>query len=55
MTPLDFKGRDYTLSLTLKIHKLDDKSPAKLVTGRDLTLLLTPNITLWLPMGIIIR
>lgn len=45
-TPLDSKGRDYTLSLTLRIHKLDQKAPATLVTGRDSALLLTPNITL---------
>lgn len=44
-SPLLSKGRDYTLTLTLRLSTLDDKSNATLITGGDSVLMLTPNIT----------
>ncbi|KAI0014789.1 glycoside hydrolase family 20 protein [Xylariomycetidae sp. FL0641] len=45
-TPLSSKGRNYTLTLRLRVDEIvSDK--ATLVSGRDSTLLLTPNITLF--------
>ncbi|KAL1861662.1 hypothetical protein VTK73DRAFT_6993 [Phialemonium thermophilum] len=45
-TPLDSKGRNYTLTLSLRLDDLADPTHATLVTGRDSALMLTPNITL---------
>ncbi|KAL7626666.1 hypothetical protein AAE478_003440 [Parahypoxylon ruwenzoriense] len=45
-TPLSSKGRDYTLSLRLRVDSLLGHD-ATLVSGRDSALLLTPNITLF--------
>ncbi|KAK6950378.1 hypothetical protein Daesc_008705 [Daldinia eschscholtzii] len=44
-TPLSSKGRNYTLSLRLLISSFDND--ATLLSGRDSSLLLTPNITLF--------
>ncbi|EFX04405.1 glycoside hydrolase [Grosmannia clavigera kw1407] len=46
-TPLDSKGRNYTLSLSLRVDSLTDPTNATLLTGRDSILMLTPNITLF--------
>lgn len=46
-TPLDSKGRNYTLSLSLLVESLDDPTNATLLRGRDSDLMLTPNITLF--------
>ncbi|KAK7984773.1 hypothetical protein PG988_002395 [Apiospora saccharicola] len=45
-TPLSSKGRDYTLSLELKIDELADPTNATLLSGGDSVLMLTPNLTL---------
>ncbi|KAI1410653.1 glycoside hydrolase family 20 protein [Hypoxylon sp. FL1857] len=42
-TPLSSKGRDYTLSLKLRVDELD--KDATLVSGRDSSLMLTPSLT----------
>lgn len=47
LTPLASKGRNYTLSLSLKITSLDDMTNTTLVSGADSSLMLTPNITLF--------
>lgn len=44
-TPLSSKGRNYTLSLSLKVDSIDEKAGTTLITGRDSSLMLTPNIT----------
>ncbi|OTB07941.1 glycoside hydrolase family 20 protein [Hypoxylon sp. CI-4A] len=44
-TPLSSKGRDYTLSLQLRIDAAD--KDATLISGADSALLLTPNLTLF--------
>ncbi|KAI1661666.1 glycoside hydrolase family 20 protein [Daldinia decipiens] len=44
-TPLSSKGRDYTLSLRLRIDQAG--KDATLISGRDSALMLTPNITLF--------
>ncbi|KAF2016899.1 glycoside hydrolase family 20 protein [Aaosphaeria arxii CBS 175.79] len=44
-TPLSSKGRNYTLTLSLLISALTNPENATLISGRDSTLLLTPNIT----------
>ncbi|OAQ97582.1 hypothetical protein LLEC1_06201 [Akanthomyces lecanii] len=46
-TPLDSKGRDYTLSMTIQVDELNDATNTTLITGRDSVLMLTPNITLF--------
>lgn len=46
-TPLQSKGRDYTLTLFLLLSSLDDATNATLLSGLDSTLMLTPNITLF--------
>lgn len=46
-TPLSSKGRDYTLTLIMSIHNLTNPTNATLITGRDSTLMLTPNITFY--------
>lgn len=46
-TPWASKGRNYTLSLTLKVDKLDDKTNTTIVSGKDSALMLTPNLTLF--------
>ncbi|PWI74967.1 Glycoside hydrolase, catalytic core [Purpureocillium lilacinum] len=46
-TPLESKGRNYTLSLTIKVDKLDDPTNTTILTGGDSTLMLTPNLTLF--------
>ncbi|KAK8008426.1 beta-hexosaminidase [Apiospora marii] len=45
-TPLSSKGRDYTLSLELKVDALADPTNATLLAGGDSVLMLTPNLTL---------
>lgn len=45
-TPLSSKGRDYTLSLELKVDALADPTNATLLSGGDSVLMLTPNLTL---------
>ncbi|EPE08289.1 glycoside hydrolase [Ophiostoma piceae UAMH 11346] len=45
-SPLDSKGRNYTLALSLRVDALVDPTNATLLTGRDSALLLTPNVTL---------
>ncbi|KAH8591707.1 glycoside hydrolase superfamily [Bisporella sp. PMI_857] len=47
ITPLDSKGRNYTLSLSLLIDSLTDSSHATILSGRDSSLMLTPTITLF--------
>ncbi|KAF7535754.1 hypothetical protein G7054_g5107 [Neopestalotiopsis clavispora] len=47
ITPLDSKGRNYTLSLSLLVDSLTDATNATLLYGRDSALMLTPNITLF--------
>ncbi|ETS74157.1 hypothetical protein PFICI_14023 [Pestalotiopsis fici W106-1] len=47
VTPLDSKGRNYTLSLSLLVDSLTDATNATLLYGRDSALMLTPNITLF--------
>ncbi|KAH8658277.1 glycoside hydrolase superfamily [Xylariales sp. PMI_506] len=47
VTPLDSKGRNYTLTLSLLVDSLTDPTNATLLTGRDSVLMLTPNITLY--------
>ncbi|KAJ4344667.1 uncharacterized protein N0V89_012411 [Didymosphaeria variabile] len=46
-TPLASKGREYTLALSLLLSSLDSPENATLLSGRDSTLMLTPNITLF--------
>ncbi|KAJ6446641.1 beta-hexosaminidase [Purpureocillium lavendulum] len=46
-TPLESKGRNYTLSLTVKLDALDDPTNTTLIAGGDSTLMLTPNLTLF--------
>lgn len=46
-TPLSSKGRNYTLSLSVKINKLSDSNNTTLVSGGDSVLMLTPNLTLF--------
>ncbi|KAJ9143051.1 Glycoside hydrolase [Pleurostoma richardsiae] len=46
-TPLDSKGRNYTLSLSLLVDELTNPTNATLLTGKDSVLMLTPNITLF--------
>lgn len=46
-TPLNSKGRDYTLTLSLVLSSLDSPTDATLISGRDSSLMLTPNITLF--------
>lgn len=46
-TPWSSKGRNYTMSMTLKLDKLDDKTNTTLVTGSDSSLMLTPHVTLF--------
>ncbi|KAH8891925.1 glycoside hydrolase, partial [Thozetella sp. PMI_491] len=46
VTPLDSKGRNYTLTLSLRVDALTNPTNATLLTGRDSVLMLTPNITL---------
>ncbi|KAI0142972.1 glycoside hydrolase family 20 protein [Xylariaceae sp. FL1272] len=44
-TPFTSKGRDYTLTLKLRIHTADED--ATLISGADSSLMLTPNLTLF--------
>ncbi|TQV91032.1 beta-hexosaminidase [Cordyceps javanica] len=46
-TPLDSKGRDYTLSMTIQIDELLDPTNTTLIAGRDSVLMLTPDVTLF--------
>ena len=46
-TPWSSKGRNYTLSMSLKVDKLQDPTKTTLIAGSDSTLMLTPNITLF--------
>ncbi|KAF2737766.1 glycoside hydrolase [Polyplosphaeria fusca] len=46
-SPLSSKGRNYTLTLTLLIDEMEDRTATKLITGSDSILMLTPNITLF--------
>ena len=46
-TPLSSKGRNYTLSLLLKVDKLEDTTNTTIISGADSILMLTPNITLF--------
>lgn len=46
-TPWSSKGREYTLSLSLKVDKVTDKTNTTLISGSDSALMLTPNITLF--------
>lgn len=46
-TPLDSKGRDYTLSMTIQVDELNDVTNTTLISGRDSVLMLTPDITLF--------
>ncbi|KAK6084056.1 glycosyl hydrolase family 20 [Seiridium cupressi] len=46
-TPLDSKGREYTLTLSLQVDSLTDSTNATILAGRDSSLMLTPNITLF--------
>ncbi|OAQ58894.1 beta-hexosaminidase [Pochonia chlamydosporia 170] len=45
--PLSSKGRNYTLSISLKLNKLPDPNNTTLLSGEDSALMLTPNITLF--------
>lgn len=44
-TPLESKGRDYTLKLTVRVDELMEPTNATLISGTDSALMLTPNIT----------
>ncbi|KAF4120812.1 hexosaminidase [Geosmithia morbida] len=46
-TPWSSKGRNYTLSMTLKVDGLPHGTNTTIITGADSTLMLTPNITLY--------
>ena len=46
-TPWSSKGRDYTLSLSLKVDKLAEPTNTTVIAGSDSVLMLTPNITLF--------
>ncbi|KAL6863341.1 hypothetical protein ACO1O0_003590 [Amphichorda felina] len=46
-TPLGSKGRNYTLSASLKVDELADATNTTLVAGADSVLMLTPNLTLY--------
>ncbi|ATY60851.1 Glycoside superfamily [Cordyceps militaris] len=46
-TPWLSKGRNYTLSLTLRIDTLSNDKNTTLVAGSDSALMLTPNVTLF--------
>lgn len=46
-TPLSSKGRNYTLSLLLKVDTLEDDTNTTIISGTDSVLMLTPNITLF--------
>ncbi|KAI0593498.1 beta-hexosaminidase [Biscogniauxia sp. FL1348] len=46
-TPLSSKGRDYRLSLTLRIDALGPDPNTVVIAGADSALLLTPNVTLF--------
>lgn len=46
-TPWGSKGRNYTLTLDLRVDELADDTNATLVRGRDSDLMLTPNLTLF--------
>ncbi|KAH6647121.1 putative beta-hexosaminidase [Truncatella angustata] len=46
-TPLESKGRNYTLSLSLRVDALDDPTNATILSGRDSVLMLTPTVTLF--------
>lgn len=45
LTPIASKGRNYTLSLTLKVDSVADPTNTTLIAGSDSVLMLTPNIT----------
>ena len=45
-TPWSSKGRGYTLTLSLKVDNLADRTNTTLIFGSDSVLMLTPNITL---------
>jgi hexosaminidase len=47
VTPLDSKGRNYTLTVSLLIDSLTNPTNATLLSGRDSVLMLTPNITMF--------
>lgn len=44
-TPWGSKGRNYKLSLTIKIDKLNDPTNTTLLTGTDSSLMLTPELS----------
>lgn len=46
-TPFGSKGRNYTLTLDLKVDSVSSEDNATLVKGRDSDLMLTPNLTLF--------
>lgn len=46
-TPWESKGRNYTLSLSLKVDSIYDPFKTTLVKGADSALMLTPNVTLF--------
>ncbi|KAI1841100.1 hypothetical protein JX265_013201 [Neoarthrinium moseri] len=46
-TPLESKGRNYTLTVSLRIDSLEAPNNATLISGRDSVLMLTPNITMF--------
>lgn len=46
-TPIGSKGRNYTLSLIVKIDELDDPTNTTLIAGTDSILVLTPNLALF--------
>jgi hexosaminidase len=47
VTPLFSKGRDYKLTVSMLLSSLDEPTNATLISGRDSTLMLTPNVTLF--------
>lgn len=47
VTPLSSKGRNYTLTLSLRVDELEDPTNTTLLSGSDSILMLTPNITLY--------
>jgi hexosaminidase len=47
VTPVLSKGRNYTLSMTVKITELNTSAPATLISGADSSLVLTPQIALF--------
>ena len=47
VTPVATKGRNYTLTLNIRLTGLDRQAPATLISGPDSSLVLTPKVALY--------